>query len=144
MSLAYTEDPVDTAVIALLKSQGLSVHVGSVSDADDNTKTISAPMPYVLYLPALDYVTSPRMGGWGARSKDFAVHFAATSSRGAENYGRAVRDYLRNATVTVTGKPRRIRMWNPDERLWVSDDPTWNRPDGGAIYFGRMEFYVTK
>lgn len=143
MSLTYTEDPVDSAVIALLRSAGsFGVHVGKVSDSDNNLKTVSAPMPYVVYMTSLDYATSQRLGGWAGKAKDFAVHFAAPTERGAENLGRALRDFLLASSITVDDKVKRIQMWNRGEPVPVIDDPVWNRPDGGAIYFGRMEFYV--
>lgn len=143
-TIDFLQDPADTAVISLLESvENLHVHVGHVTDSDGDAKTISAPLPYVLYMFSMDYATTRRVGGWAGKAKDFAVNFVGGNPASAEAVGRGVRDFLLAQTVVIDGKAHRIHQWNRDDPIMVREDPTWTRPGGGSLHYGRLEFYVT-
>lgn len=141
-TLAFNLDPADIAITALLRDiENIDLHVGHVTDSDDSAKTVSAPVPYLLYSSGVGYA-SRRAGGWAGRTVPFTVTYTHGTFYGAKAVALATRDYLDGATVTIDGRVRRIRLQDPDENVVVEHDREWSRPGGEALYFGMDRFWV--
>lgn len=134
--LQFDLDPVDEALVALLTDPAnLRVHVGSVEDSDDQEKTISAPLPYVLYGSTLGVGQSQRLGGYKGRVVPFTTTYTHDSLDGCKAIGLSVRDYLASSVVLIAGQRRRIHLDDPRSPVYVQKDPTWTRPGGLPLFF---------
>lgn len=139
-ALSFELDPTDAAVVALLRSPGnLGVHVGSVTDSDDDAKTISAPLPYALFTSLLPFGTSPRIGGTRANTTEFTVSYVNATTDGCKAVAVAVRGLLDGHELPGLG---RIRLMDRDEPVIVRRDPTWTRPGGGPLFFAVDRYFV--
>jgi hypothetical protein len=139
-ALAFTLDPTDAAVVALLRSPGnLRVQIGSVTDSDASTKTISATLPYVLFTSELPFGTSPRIGGNRANTTDFRVSYVNATADGCKAVAVAVRGLLDGAELAGIG---RIRLRDRDEPMAVERDETWTRPGGGPLFFANDRYFI--
>jgi hypothetical protein len=137
-ALSFDLDPVDAAVTTLLRSPGnLNVHVGSVADSDDDLKTVSAPLPYVLYSSTLPFGPNLRLGGVRPGATTFSTSYVHSTLEGCKAVALAVRGLLDGASVTVVGKPCRIRLSADDLRggVTVGRDQVWTRPGGLPLFY---------
>lgn len=142
-ALTFDLDPTDEAVLSLLTGvENLPVHIGSVGDSDDNAKTVSAPLPYLLYGSTLGRGVNPRLTGARSQVGEFTATYVHNSLRGAKAVAVAVRDLLSGATVTIDGKPRRVRLDQPDIPVYVERDQIWTRPGGLPLFFAVDRWYV--
>lgn len=145
MVLEFDLDPVDAAIVQLLEGAApgtLDVHVGAVGDSDANAKTISAPLPYVLYSSALPYQPNRRIGGWRPDTTDFTVTAVHESLEGAKAVAAAVRGLLQGHQVVVDGRAQRIRLRDPDRPVDVANDQVWSRPGGAPLFFAVDRYFV--
>lgn len=135
-ALTFALDPVDVAVLDLLRAPGnLSVHVGSVGDSDDNAKTVSAPLPYLLYGSTVGAGASERLAGWQGRVVTFTTTYTNSTLDGCKAVALAVRGYLDGSPVTIAGVGRRIHLSDPTQPVYVERDQVWRRPDGSPLFF---------
>jgi hypothetical protein len=144
-ALSFDLDPVDTAVTTLLRSPGnLNVHVGNVTDSDGDAKTISAPLPYVLYSSSLPFGPLARLGGSQPDVTSFTVSYVHSTLEGCKAVALAVRRLLDGAELSVAGKPARIRLSADDRHGGVSvgRDQVWTRPGGLPLFYAMDRWNV--
>jgi hypothetical protein len=143
-ALSFDLDPVDVAVLALLRSPGnLSVQVGSPTDSDASTKTIGATLPYVLYASTLPWGSGPvRPGGLRPDATDFTATSVHSSFQGAKSVAVALRGLLDGHALDVAGIVRTIRLSDPESAVIVTRDPEWTRPDGGPLFYAVDRFHI--
>lgn len=128
-------------VIAILEAVPyLNVHDGHVTDSDGDTKTVSAPLPYVVLQGRVTEPVEPSLTGVSTtRIAGFDVRFTGRDRTQAEWAADKARTALRDARLTsVAGAP--IVRWL--ETIEPADDPTWNRPDGGPLFVGTERFQL--
>lgn len=131
---------VDTAVLALLRGTVLNVHDGYVTDSDEDAKTISAPLPYVVFYPTPGRPVNPRIGGTRGRGHEFQVSYVGgTREQAVWAQGKA-EAALDGVSITVGGRPRQIRR--TADNPYLGRDDTWTRPGGGPLFYGALRFYV--
>lgn len=131
---------VDDAVLALLEATGLNVHDGWVKDSDGIKKTISAPLPYVVFYTTPGYPVNPRTGGRAGREHEFQVSCVGITREQAVWAQEQVEAALDGVGIVVAGQSRQITR--TDDNQTVGRDDTWTRPDGGPLFFGPLRFTV--
>jgi hypothetical protein len=131
---------VDAAVLALLRSTVLHVYDGYVTDSDDSAKTISAPLPYVVFYPTPGRPVNSRASGTSGREYEFQVSYVGMTREQAVWAQERAEAALDGVSITVAGKPRQITR-TPDNQF-VGRDDTWTRPDGGPLFYGALRFTV--
>lgn len=135
----------DNVVLTLLRalSPGLNVHDGHVTDSDGVAKTISAPLPYVVFYGASDD-DSPGdslAGTSGARLTGFQLTFVGETREQAMLAGERALAALNRKMVTFAAGARFVRR--TDDSLAVRRDDTWTRPGGQPLFFGADRYTVT-
>lgn len=130
-----------SASIELTPDSWLDVHDGRVTDSDQNTKTISARLPYVVYLDASAEPVNQRMGGLSDRAYDVKVTCVGSTQQQADWAASRVEAALDGARVLTRagGRPRQMLL---DERRGAVQDADWNRPDGGPLFSVALRFAV--
>lgn len=132
---------VDTAVLALLRAvPNLNVWDGDVGDADEQEKTISAPLPYVVLYSTPGRPTNGRLGARRGRAAEFQVTFVGKTREQAKWAAEKVDAALDNAHITIAGRGRQIRR--SDDISYVRRDDVWTRPDGGPLFTGPLRYVV--
>lgn len=130
------------AVLALLRAvPNLNVHDGYVADSDESSKTISAPLPYVIVFFRAPSPINPRLGSNGRRSIGFQVTGVGSTREQASWAAQKAEDALDWTLIDIDGRPRRIRRDN--DEAWMTRDDVWTRPDGGPL-FNDARRYVTR
>jgi hypothetical protein len=108
---------------------------GRVEDADEKNKTISAPLPYLVFHATPGRPVRPRLGrGSTMREGEFQIT-AVGSDRLQAKWASELAEGLLDETVIVTApgaRPRRIRR--TDEDPYVTKDEAWTRPDGRPLF----------
>lgn len=138
--LEFDLDPLAAAVIARLEEPtNLNVHVGHVTDSDEQTKTISAPLPYVRINAGVGFKPSTRAGGRAGAALRFTIASVGATEEQARAVARAVRTWMHDGTVTAGSRDYRIRLDEPEDTI-ITHDPTWNRPGGGPLFYGIDEY----
>lgn len=142
---------VDDAVLALLKADAaalkaddpkviLGVYDAYVTDSDDKAKTISAPLPYLVFYPTPGRPVNVRASGVSSREYEFQVSYVGKSREQAVWAQEEAERALDGVSITVAGKPRQITR--TDDNQYVGRDDTWTRPDGGPLFYGALRFTV--
>lgn len=133
----------EAAILAVLEAvPNLRVFDGHVTDSDESAKTISAPLPYVVFhrLDDDETVGDDLAGGYGARIQDFQVTYVGLTPEQAA----AVRDRQRSALnrqwITMPAGQRLVRR--SDDSFPISRDDTWSRPDGAPLFYGADRYTV--
>lgn len=134
---------VAAAALGVLRSvSGLNVYDGYVADSDENAKTISAPLPYVIVFFTPGEPISQRGGSNGRRGVEFQVTGVGETREQASWVAQKAEDALVASPVDIGGGLfRRIRRTRGSQ--YVGRDDTWNRPDGGPL-FNDARRYVTR
>lgn len=123
----------DDAVLTILRANLARVHDGHVTDSDDDEKTISAPLPYVVYFTTPGYPIGGRLGTVPrGRVQEFQVTGVGSTREQAMWAGDRAEAALDGTLVTVDGRNRRVRRDTDNPIVWR--DPTWTRPDGGPLF----------
>lgn len=131
----------DALALALLRDAGLNVHDGYVRDSDENTKTISAPLPYVVYYTTPGRPIVPRTGGVArSRAVEFQVTAVGSTREQAQWARQKAEAALHGVSVEVNGRLRRISR--TEDNVFIGRDDTWNRPDGGPLFMAPIRFVV--
>lgn len=140
-ALSFELDPLAAAVVARLQEPtNLNVHVGHVTDSDAEAKTVSAQLPYVRINAGIGFKPSERAGGRAGSALRFTISYTGASEDQTRAVAHAVRAWMK-ATVTADGRDYRIRL-DESEEVLITVDPTWNRPDGGPLYYGIDDYVV--
>jgi hypothetical protein len=134
----------DAAVLALLKATAnLNVHDGYVTDSDENEKTISAPLPYIVF-----YTTPGRpearslAGPAGATVDEFQISFVGATREQAIAAAERADDAVNDTRLTsLPGQPVIRRT---DDNLFVHRDDTWTRPGGKPLFYGANRYELTR
>lgn len=128
-------DAADVELLALLAGDpALRVHDGSV-DADETTKVISVPLPYVVFFSADDDESDERFSGNVAAGEvQFQVNYVGDSREQAKRAGKRARACLSRKRITVNGK--RSGLIHLDDSMIVRRDDVFTRPGGGPLFYG--------
>lgn len=140
---------IGAAVLALLKAKRaeivavggiFGVYDGYVSDSDESTKTISAPLPYCVFYPRAWYPAATSLAGpASAEVSEFRVGFSGGDRRQASWAGDHIMAALADVRLTdVPGDP--VIRWS--ESMDPTTDPVWSRVGGGRLAYGFHEFSV--
>lgn len=134
----------DSAILAVLRAvPNLRVFDGYVTDSDESEKTISAPLPYVVYYTLVEDIIGDTLAATsvGARLHAFQVTYVGQTAEQA----RAVRDRQREALdrkwVSMPSGTRLVR-WGNDESMGIARDDVWTRPGGGPLFNGIDRYTV--
>lgn len=143
-ALTFEQDPVDLAVKDLLETiTNLTIFTdGVVTDADNNAKTIGAPLPYVVLGLSMPFSTTRLVGGVGGWVTQFMLRYVHAYGDGCKNVAEAMRDFLDGTQITAAGRDYRIRLADPSAALTIQEDQTWTRPGGGPLFSATDRFSV--
>src|SRR5687768_15405752 len=117
---------VDSDILALLEAvPNLNVHDGDV-DADETTKVISVPLPYVVFYSSPGYDNNERQDGRvGDRVNEFDLHGVGATREQA----KAALDKARAAISRKRLNGNLIQR--SDDNLRVRREDKYTRPGGG-------------
>lgn len=150
---------VDEAVIALLAADERIVFVedtstvvaddqwplfdGHVVDSDGELKTISAPLPYLVFYSTPGLPVRPRAGRTSTmRMVEFQITAVGIDRWQAKQAAARAEGLLDGMTIDPTGdRPRKVRRTG--DNLYVARDDTWMRPDGGPLFFCPTRYVAT-
>lgn len=140
-ALSFELDPLAAAVVARLQEPtNLNVHVGHVTDTDEQAKTISAPLPYVRINAGVGFKPSLRAGGRAGAALRFTIAYVGATEEQARAVTKAVRVWM-SGTVMADGREYHVRVDESEETL-ITVDPEWNRPGGQPLYYGIDDYVV--
>jgi len=126
---------VDADFLALLKSApNLNVWDGIV-DANETTKVISVPLPFVLYYGKRTSPENLRAGGRAERGNYMAMTCAGESRLHADLLADKVEAWL-------DGKPLGNRTVTFSDRQLPDRDLRYTRTGGGPIFYTALRFTV--
>lgn len=132
----------DAALLQVLRS-GLAfdVHDGDVADSDPDKNTITAALPYVMFIgfPDRDQADSLE-GPAGAQLVAFQLTAVGRTQEQAKRAGELARGLVNRRHITLPAGERFVRR--DDVALPVGKDPIWTRPDGGPLFFAVDRFTV--
>lgn len=139
---------VDEAVLELLRAIAtdaapLAVYDGDVTDADQDAKTISAPLPYVVFYTTPGYPITPRMSGRRGRAVVFTVNSVGLSRSQAKWAGDQAEAALDGKRIVLDHRgalPRLIRR--TDDNAFLRRDDTWTRPGGKPLFTDSRRFHI--
>lgn len=134
----------DAAILdALAAVPNLRVFDGYVTDSDEAEKTISAPLPYVVYYTLTDENVGDTLGAVtvGARLHGFQINYVGATAEQARAVRDRVRGALDRAWVTMPAGDRLVRRDDDDSQAIRRDD-AWTRPDGGPLFYGVDRYRV--
>lgn len=133
----------DEIILAALRgiTPTLNVHDGQVTDSDEVEHTISAPLPYVVFLgsPGTDMADSLD-GKSGALLNEFQITFVGEDRWSAQRAGERARAVLNRKFLEFSRGKRLVRR--ADKSLLVRPDPVWTRPGGGPLFYGADTYTV--
>lgn len=138
---------VDDLVLDLLRAIAtveapLGVHDSHVADSDDSEKTISAPLPYLVFFTTPGYPINPRMSGRRGRAVEFtinAVGISRSQAKWAGDRAEAVLD--RKRLVLIEGRPGRL-LRRTDDNAYLRRDDTWTRPGGKPLFTDTRRYHI--
>ena len=130
----------DDAILALLEAGSVKTYDSYVTDSDNVAKTISAPLPYLVYYTSPGYPINPRMAPTKRRAQEFQITYVGKTREQAVWAADKAEAALAGARITIGGRSRLIRR--TDDYQFVRRDDTWNRPDGGPLFTGVLRFVV--
>ena len=126
---------VDSDFLALLNAiPNLNVHDGIV-DADETTKVISVPLPFVVYFGKRTTPENVRAGGRGERGNFIALTCAGESRLHADLVADKVEAALDGAAL---GK-RTVSFF---ERSGPTRDLRYTRPGNEPLFYTALRFTV--
>ena len=126
---------VDADFLTLLRSApSLNVWDGIV-DADETTKVISVPLPFVLYEGKRTERTNERAGGRAERGNFPAMKCVGETRVQADLLADKVEAWL-------DGKPLGNRTVQFFERRLPERDLRYTRPGGGPLFYTYLRFTV--
>lgn len=133
----------DAAIVTLLEGiPSLHVHVGTVKDSDDNAKTISAPLPYVVFHARLDVPIGDSLAGdAGARLDAFWINGVGETPEQAKLALQKAASVLDRKHIAFS-EDLKAFVRRGDSAFAVGKDPVWTRPDGGPLFFGNDAYSV--
>lgn len=142
-ALTFNQDAVRLATDAVLESlSNIQVYYGSVTDADNNAKTIGAPLPYLLRGLVMPFDTNLRVGGRGSVVHQFTLQYVHSNDGACLDVAGTVRAFLEGQPVSADGREYRIRLADPIAPITVLRDETWTRPDGGPLFYASDRYNV--
>ena len=133
----------DNAILAVLNAvPNLTVYDGDVTDSDGNAKTISAPLPYVVFYSGAgdDEIGDSLAGSVGAHLNGFQITYVGATREQAQSVGDRARDALNRRFIAMPVGQRFVRR--SDDSQPVRRDDVWTRPDGGPLFYGADRFTV--
>lgn len=133
----------DAAILTVLRAvPNLRVFDGYVTDSDESAKTISAPLPYVVYYTLDDdeSVGDSLNATLGARLHRFQVTYVGETAEQARMVRDRQRTALNRVRVTMPAGDRLVRR--DEDSLSIQRDDVWSRPDGGPLFYGADRYVV--
>lgn len=136
---------VDSAVLTLLRAvPNLNVYDGYVTDSDENEKTVSAPLPYVVFYAtsaAPETESRSMAGAAGAQTEEFQLSGVGSDRNQAKWALEKARQAVENVRLASVARTPVVRR--SDDQFMVRRDDTWTRPDGKPLFFGADRYLLT-
>ncbi|WP_426243689.1 hypothetical protein [Nocardioides sp. LHG3406-4] len=127
-------------VLDLLRGTPIRVHDGHVMDSDNVAKTISAPLPYVVFFSTPGAPTGRRrMSGSAGRGQEFMVNAVGETREQASLTGDIAEAALDGKRIPLG---QRQYLHRADEDAFVRRDDTWTRPDGGPLFTDSRRYAI--
>lgn len=133
----------DAAILSALQAvPNLRVFDGYVTDSDESAKTISAPLPYVVFYGfADDDAPGDTLArSLGAHLVEFQITYVGATREQARLVGERALGALNRKWLTL---PAGLRLvCRTDSGLGVRRDDVWTRPGGGPLFVGEDRYRV--
>ncbi len=153
-----TAADVDTAVLELLTEPGQIVLVterdqdlddktplydGHVVDSDAAEKTISAPLPYLVYFTTPGAPVRARAGRASTmRTVEFQIT-AVGDDRAQARWAGDLAEALLDGQLITPGTDRPRRVIRVPDNAYMGRDDTWTRPEGDPLFIDVRRYQAT-